>query len=266
MYEMKITEKTNNEINNENFVVELDKNEKSYIYNKTMNTLSTIPISDEDKKKIINIAMIFWKQGHSGFSASYVSENVFYYIYKGTPIEDIKYDLYSRYDYCEEEDKKYQKIITNNVIELVKAIRESFTEPKYYKFYFDLIKKILTNKPFLNITFEDENWVEVGENINRDEELVTMYQHKEAGEVFKEVKKDGTFRIYQIEYFIFQETFDNNRKNTYTSSNSIIDITNYNSWYVNSVLIDVERVQKFIDQYNKDGIVFSQESEILRWK
>ena len=35
MDEMKITEKTNNEINNENFVVELDKNEKSYIYNKT---------------------------------------------------------------------------------------------------------------------------------------------------------------------------------------------------------------------------------------
>lgn len=223
--------------------------------------LSRVPIDGVNRNKLVDLVMCFYDQHHSGFSASYALSNIFYFLHNNNSLDEIEYTLYTRYmdTYksldSDVEELDMQRLITNNVKEIVSKAKEILDNNEQYReFYIGLIRNLLFKKPLFGyVTLEDDKW-DVWEG-TVDEIGLQYYSHKESNQIIKVVDpKTNEIEINQVDYFIFEDK----NGNTYTANISSIDIKDCYAWSVDSVDIDINTVQKFVTHYNKHGVQFDQ--------
>ncbi len=216
---------------------------KEEIYRK----LSLIPISDDFKQHLLSITMLYYDQDDFyDISVGNYLSYLFKALYYNMTIDIIDREIVL-------EDKTVEKIIRENVKALVSKFNERFVDNPYRVFFIDTLRKLLYNVPMLsNITFQDNQWElsTTSFDLNKDHKL---YYHKDTTQVIKKVYADGREEIFQAQYFIYEDDGE-----TYCSHNSTINITGYSSWGVKDVLIRKEDVQKFINEYNFNGVTFEQ--------
>jgi len=227
---------------------------------KLKSKIEVVPLSEEVMNDIMNVATVFYNQGHSGTSANYTLNSAFYFLTNNIADKDeIMNTLMKCVDDDEdatEEDKSVQQLIANNIYSLVEAVNGFLAKHNYSAFYLNLFRRILYQKPILDVvTFEDDMWEDT--NYDSEEDPNTkIYQHKRASKIFKAVDTETNEKsIYQIDYFIFED-FKNDL--AYTSSNSHIDISDCYSWSETSIDIDMDTVQKFVIEFNEQGVLFDQ--------
>lgn len=160
---------------------------------KTISELDLLPIPKDAKDVMTKIIGLFADQGHSGFSAGYLIPRVIAFAnLTSDEIEDL---MYCKEKDCDEDEDEMQRMITDNVKELVAEL-EPLKGP-YFHFYLDILKKLMQQEPVTPITFEDDQWIDVGKYYG-DGKAGNHFQHKRAYNVFKDNDK-----IYQSDYFVF---------------------------------------------------------------
>lgn len=223
--------------------------------------LSHVPIDDINKNKLVDLVMCFYDQHHSGFSASYALSNIFYFLHNNNSLDEIEYILYTKHvdTYnalnSDVEELDMQRLITNNVKEIVAKAKEILDSNEQYKeFYIILIRNLLFQKPLFGyVTLEDDKWVEWS-NTTKETSLI-YYSHKDSNQLIKIVDPEtNEVQIKQVDYYIFEDK----NGNTYTTDISSIDIKDCYAWSVDSVDIDIDIVQKFVTHYNNHGVLFDQ--------
>ncbi len=235
---------------------ELITKERDSLEKSLFDTLNTIPIDDQNRKKLVDIVLCFYDQHHSEYTSMYTISSIFYFLQKDSSLDDIEFMLFTKYiddADVDEETLIQQRILVNNIKTLITKIRDMlYDNTQYRRFYISLIKNLLKYRTiYTYITFEDENWIEK----DIEDPTYKYFQHKEFSNVLKivDLKTDKT-SIYQLDYYIFSDQLNN----TYTCKESAVDISDCYSWGVDHTDIDIKQVQKFINHYNERGIMFEQ--------
>jgi hypothetical protein len=210
------------------------------IKSRSQDELELLPIPVVAKNTLSKILDLFADQGHSGFSAGYLIPRVIAFAnLTSDEIEDL---MYCKEKDCDEDEDEMQRMITDNVKELVAEL-EPLKGP-YFHFYLDILKKLMHQDPVTPITFEDDQWVDVGAFFGYGE-AGNYFQHKRASNVFK---NNGV--IYQSDYF----SFDNNILNedcSYTCKLSQKNIDS-ESWVPIYVKINYDFVKEVYDKFNEE--------------
>lgn len=112
----------------------------------------------------------------------------------------------------DEEGKEIQKVMNNNILEIVEAFSNQGHSGFSASYAIGLIKRLLNFEPITPLTGNDEEWNE----LNYDNS--TKYQNKRCSRIFKDA--DG--QAYDIEGKIFSE---DGGKSWYQSKDSKVNIT-----------------------------------------
>ncbi len=199
--------------------------------------LAMIPISDDLKHHLYSIAMLY--QYQKDFYEISVSDYLVYLfraLYYNLSMDDIDKEIVL-------DGKDEEKIIKENVKELVSQFNERFIDSSYRDFFIDILRKLLYKLPMLsNITFQDDQWEFSDTTLDMNKDY-KMYYHKESAQVFKKVYDDGREEIFQSDYFVYE---DNEYRDYYCDSNSTININGYLSWNVGNAIIRKKDIQKFL--------------------
>lgn len=221
--------------------------------------LEEIPISEDNKVKLLSIYNMFMDDNHSGTSAGYCIGYIKNFLYANTSLEEIEHIMYGQYNYSDDnEGKSMQRMVTDSVLKVVKFFRQYFND-KYFHFYTTLLMKMINFKPFLSIDLS-KDWSLEPVGITGNDKNIDLYQHKKCSSIFKEIDKNGNIlRIYDIDGFYFKDINDNSY---FSCGASKLEIPLGKVFYEpNSVDINVEQVQKFVDVYNEHGYEFNQNVE-----
>ena len=139
------------------------------------------------------VLKLLGKQGHSGFSASYLN-GMFYKAFilgKGTGWVD---ELVNKDD-----SDGLQKVITENFYE-IKNVMDRIEDVSNWKWI--ILNKLIDNKPLTALTGEPDEWNDVTHYWGFKGEG-RHYQNKRCSEVFKDVLDNGL----EIAYWINDETY-----------------------------------------------------------
>lgn len=135
-----------------------------------------------DVKEVKEIEKVFDKQGHSGFSASYVIG------YLKLIIKDFETTNNKLKSMLVGDEDGFQQLIYSNIMEIYNMIKDKDKE------FQDIIMKLLDMKPLTPIMDGEDQWDNVGDG---------MYQNKRCSAVFKKVFSNGL----EIPFYLYDKVY-----------------------------------------------------------
>ena len=202
------------------------------------------------------------KQGHSGFSASYLN-SMFYKAFilgKGTGWTD---------ELVNKDSDGSQKMITENFYE-IKNVMDRIDSVSNWKWI--ILNKLIDNKPLTALTGEPDEWNDISDWGYKGDGK--HYQNKRCSEVFKDVLDNGL----EIAYWINDEAYsDDGGLSWYTRGGGLRkqitfpfeipeprEVYLYNDRYVLTDKETIKRIRELKEEERKEDYEIFDSYDILR--
>ena len=202
------------------------------------------------------------KQGHSGFSASYLN-SMFYKAFilgEGTGWTD---------ELVNKDSDGSQKMITENFYE-IKNVMDRIDSVSNWKWI--ILNKLIDNKPLTALTGEPDEWNDISDWGYKGEGK--HYQNKRCSEVFKDVLDNGL----EIAYWINDEAYsDDGGLSWYTRGGGLRkqitfpfeipeprEVYLYNDRYVLTDKETIKRIRELKEEERKEDYEIFDSYDILR--
>jgi hypothetical protein len=141
--------------------------------------------TEEEARLYEHVFDVFAKQGHSGFSASYLLSYLRHYEEKG--YEEVKSKLDKMLSSTDPDDDCMQGLITKDILDIINLFREyGFDKDKIHK-----MLRLMDWKPILPVTGAEEEWSEASD---WEDGKITQ-QNKVCSAIFRD-NRDNTTAHY----------------------------------------------------------------------